>query len=435
MADFGGFQITTPQELQAQQMAQRQKLFGGGVPISAQRQGNIELALDGIFGNPQMRQANRAQQALKTAAQSTASPQDGESQLDFEMRRLTKMRDALTDISPDTANQINERLLQLGEMKFQRQRLTAADQRTQESHDLEIDKGKDEQQMRHLLGGNTYIYDPESGTAQSFDLRDPSQAQDFIKARQDQSKILMSPAQVYDLYHDVTIEKMKIREALARADTGGSKVEEQRAEQASSGMLGLLSTTDRIFQVLDTNPDVLTVGSKGAAKLDQLAQNLGSVARAANGGKTSDGTNIDSWLAENNITNARAAGLVVGVAYELAKTRDSSGRISDKDLDASLKSIGSNNPDPRVLVANLNDIIQSNSQALMDRMNTLSPATREAMKDRTTLLRKRLDEFQTKFTRYTKGNRGPAAMGATGAKNPAEMSVDEILAQPEVKGQ
>jgi hypothetical protein len=412
MANFGGFEMETPQEVLAKLDAQRRRVMTEG-NVHQQRSQNIESALDILFGNAAVRQSKRLQQRVMTA-QKSAEQKPDEDPLDFELRRLAAMRDAVSDLDPAVASQINGRLLQLGEAKMQRQRLKASDQREEETHALKIAEARDEGTLRKLTGGNTYVLNTADGSAESFDLLDPAQSAAFDKAQRKPGVMVITPAQAYQLYHDKTIEAMKVRRALAESD-GLSKVTSQRVEQASAGLLDLYATADRIFQVLETNPDVMTSMSAGAQKLDKVATELGAAGRVASGGKTVEGQSIDDWLKSNSITNTRAQGLIVGLAYATAKANDPSGRISDKDLAAAMEMVGGNNPNPAAIVANLNDSLTARSQALFDRLDTLPEGVREQMKARRELLGTRMGSFQTRFEKYAKGKLGRESTGATAA--------------------
>lgn len=123
MADFGGFNVQTPQEVLARLQAQRDQFRQSPDP-AVRRQATMDQALDVLFGNPQVRTAEKITKALERAGK-TVSPQQGEDQLDGELRRLQTMRDAVADLDPSTAAQINQRMLVLGAEKLERQKLLA----------------------------------------------------------------------------------------------------------------------------------------------------------------------------------------------------------------------------------------------------------------------------------------------------------------------
>lgn len=123
MADFGGVNILTPQEVLARLQAQRDQFRQSGDP-AVRRQATVDQALDSLFGNPQLQAAQRVTGAI-TAAQNSVKPVEGESDLDTELRRLKSMRDAVLDIDPAAASQINQRMMAVGAEKLERQKLLA----------------------------------------------------------------------------------------------------------------------------------------------------------------------------------------------------------------------------------------------------------------------------------------------------------------------
>lgn len=414
MADFGGFQMQTPQEVLAQLAANRSRVMVGG-DINQQRSQNIESALDGLFGNPQVRAAQRNQDALRRATANLPSKQEGEDDLDFEMRRLKAMRDAVADVSPETASQLNMQLLKIGEEKFQRARLTASDKRAEEEHGYKIDELKDEKTLREATAGRTYVLDKATGNAEAYDLRDEASNADFIEAAKKPNTMVITPAMAAQIYMNDADNAVRLRAALARAENsaaGGSKVEQQRLSNMSGGLFDLYATADRIFQVFDANPDALTGSAKGGQALDKLATELGAAGRLATGAKLKDSDlSIDDWLKANSITSTRMRGLVVGLAYATAKANDPAGRISDKDLAAAVEMIGGDNPNPASILSNLNDNLTIRTNTTLDQLKTATPATREALQDRINLLEKRSGEFKTRLQKYTQGAMGSAATG------------------------
>lgn len=408
MADFGSFQAQTPQEVLAKLAQNRSQVMVSG-NVQQQRSQNIETALDGLFGNPQVRQAKRLETALKTA-QSANTQRDGEDPLDFELRRLQSMRDAVADVDPATASQINAKMLEVGETKFQRKRLMAADTRAEEEHTAKMAESTDEAKMRKLTGGSTYVLNQKDGSVAGFDLLDQNDVSGFQKAAAQPGTIVITPAQAFSLYHDKSVEAMKMRQKLAGADDF-SKVTSKDVEKASAGLLDLYATTDRLFQVLETNPDALSQTSAGAMKFEKVATELAAAGRAASGNKLKDGTPIDDWMASNSITNNRAQSLIVALAAANARANNPDGRISDRDMVIATQMVGGNNPNPAVVMSNLNDTLTRSSQALFDRLDTLPEGVKEQLAERRKLLGERADSFQARFAKYTNGAQGPDATG------------------------
>lgn len=123
MADFGGINIPSPQEVLMRQQAQRDQFRQSSDP-AVRRQATIDSALDTLFGNPQLQAAQRVTDAV-SKAQNTIEPSPGESDLDTELRRLKAMRDAVADVDPSVAAQIDQRRLAIGAQKLERDKLLA----------------------------------------------------------------------------------------------------------------------------------------------------------------------------------------------------------------------------------------------------------------------------------------------------------------------
>lgn len=416
MANFGGFEMETPQEVLARTQAQRSAAMSQG-NIHQQRSANMERALDVLFGPPGMRDAKRRQDAIKRAQAAVQPKQPGEDQLDYEMRDLAAKRDAIADISPDVASQINQRLLELGEAKLQRQRLIAQDQRASEKHTMEMEAGKREATMDKLIGGNTYVVDTSNNAAVAFDLLDPAQTAAFEQEKNKPGRRVITSAQAFALMMQDDAQAAAMRLALAKADNdvGGSKVTYKELEKLSGGLLDLHATAERIFNVFDSNPDVLTGGSKGAAALDKIATEIGAAGRIASGGVTKEGTQIDSWLKQNSIQNTRMQGLVVGLAYSLAKTNDPGGRLSDNDLRMAVQMVGGDNPNPAAILANLNDNMVKTNNALIGRIETSGDAVAKELGPRLNLLKKNKEAYDARMSRYAQGSRGAEATGTESA--------------------
>lgn len=124
---FAGLQINSPQQIQAANRARYQEMWASGNPIAMQ-QATLQNSLDAIFGNPDEMQAKRVMDTL-TGAQNSVTPQEGDTDVDTEIRRLQSMRDAISDIDPNVASQLNTQMLQLGQVKLEQDKLKAEEAR------------------------------------------------------------------------------------------------------------------------------------------------------------------------------------------------------------------------------------------------------------------------------------------------------------------
>lgn len=133
MAKFAGFNITTPQEAQQRQQQMRLQLLGSNNPLLIQ-QAIFGNAFDSLFGNPEVRAAQKVQQKLSTAV-ANAAP--GEDELGTEINRLSAVRDAVADLDPNLADQVRARLVELEGERLERNKLLAEERRAEAGFQLE----------------------------------------------------------------------------------------------------------------------------------------------------------------------------------------------------------------------------------------------------------------------------------------------------------
>lgn len=124
---FAGLKFETPQQVQARQMAERQQAWASGNPFAMQ-QATVSNFLDTMFGNPEQMQAKRLQDAL-TGADQSVTAMEGDTDIDTQLKRVRAMRDAVADLDPSVASQLNTQMLQLGQVKLEQDKLLAEERR------------------------------------------------------------------------------------------------------------------------------------------------------------------------------------------------------------------------------------------------------------------------------------------------------------------
>jgi hypothetical protein len=154
----------------AAQQAQIQQ--GIGAPSPFQRNSALGTMLGRtLFGNPQLQQANAIQNGLKSGASGAGTQQDGESDVDYTLRKLKAQRDAVADISPQLAAQLNTQILTLGQKKFENSRLQASDTRQQTLFEEGQPAAKAEA-ANALAQNRTYVLTPNPKTSpQGYDVK------------------------------------------------------------------------------------------------------------------------------------------------------------------------------------------------------------------------------------------------------------------------
>lgn len=120
---FAGLNLPSPQQVRQANQSRYQEMWASGQPIAMQ-QATLQNALDSIFGNPQEQHAKSVMDTL-TRAQQSVTAQEGDTDVDTEIRRIKAMRDSVADKDPQTASQLNMQMLQLGQVKLEQDKLKA----------------------------------------------------------------------------------------------------------------------------------------------------------------------------------------------------------------------------------------------------------------------------------------------------------------------
>lgn len=170
---FAGLNLPSPQQVQAANRARYQEMWASGNP-QAMQQATFSNFLDSIFGNPQEVQAKQIMATLNSA-QSSVTAQEGDTDVDTEIRRIKAMRDAVADKDPQVASQLNMQMLQLGQVKLEQDKLkaeatykAAAEQRAQSAEEraaalFPIEAATKGNEFAQSLGEGVNYMDPKTG--------------------------------------------------------------------------------------------------------------------------------------------------------------------------------------------------------------------------------------------------------------------------------
>lgn len=362
MADFGGIEIETPQEVLARLEAmQADNLQRAGQDPFSQRMARIENTFSSFAGQAQVM---RAQNLIKMTAAKTsealkalppgASPQQ---QARARYEAMAAIADELD--RPDIGIQAQNKLLELDQADFERSRLTAADERTKETHALNVEKRRQEIDeinreaaliekrgtYRHVIKGAPGNL---SHTAFRVDTEDGSK--EFHQYMEENpTAVAMDEDTAASILFDNAGEPI-------------SKYEARDLRKTTTANLNAGRTALRFMEVLRENPDAFTAGEKGAAALSRVISHVESVANAVKGTMTNDAfadneRTINRYLEQSQITDARLKGLAVNLAYAIARQKDDQGRLSDTDVQMALRMIGgeNGNPNPYAIYKTLED--------------------------------------------------------------------------------
>lgn len=220
MADDSGLDIPNPTDIQAAQQAQIQQGLGAASPF--QRNSAIGTMLGrSLFGNPQLQQANTIQNGLKSAQDALPPQAQDETDVDYTLRKLKAQRDAVADVSPQLAAQLNTQILTLGQKKLENSRLQAADARQQATFDAGASTRAAEL-ANGAVQNRTYVLTPNAKSPQgydvkAFDMTDPTQSSAFKDASSQPNAQVMNQQQAAQLFKGADVQSLKDASKLATA--------------------------------------------------------------------------------------------------------------------------------------------------------------------------------------------------------------------------
>lgn len=220
MADDSGLDIPNPTDIQAAQQAQIQQGLGAASPF--QRNSAIGTMLGrSLFGNPQLQQANTIQNGLKSAQDALPPQAQDETDVDYTLRKLKAQRDAVADVSPQLAAQLNTQILTLGQKKIENSRLQAADARQQATFDAGASTRAAEL-ANGAVQNRTYVLTPNAKSPQgydvkAFDMTDPMQSSAFKDASSQPNAQVMNQQQAAQLFKGADVQSLKDANKLATA--------------------------------------------------------------------------------------------------------------------------------------------------------------------------------------------------------------------------
>ena len=390
MADFGGFEVKTPQEVLAEIAAQQQQIAAMRDP-RAQRNANIQFQLANAFGNPELKKAKALERTMTDVDATMKKSGEQPGTLAWEQKRLEGMYNAVKDRDPAAASQIASRLTEIDEQRFERKRLEAQDKRAeQDAFDRHRESTARAEKAERLNNMNNISYvasvDEETGEMkiQAYNPNDPESRLAFEKAKMVEGNVVLSREEAADKFDqgllddaDMTLHNNSAfttrlgtyeaqRNAFERATRIGSVLAGN--PNANTGTAGLINSMNEAGQ------EALAVHSK---VLDVLGvplnenYNSGAIETALKGFK---------WYTElDGSDQAAMKGLTLNMAYVLARSLDPSGRLSDADVMFAARMIGASQGDPKVLMRVMTDQIWGASEKVLraDRTDLGSLTERE----------------------------------------------------------
>jgi len=377
MADFGGFEIETPQEVQARlQQGQQQRLRSAGRDRVAIAEALFANSLQGVIANADAALAGRKVKQIamaQKAAEKALPPTSSAAQ-----RREAKLLAAqaiIGETDPAASLQIDNQLIGIEEEKAQQARLTAQDARRSEESTLRITNLKSQIEQRELdaeldnIANSTQsfsvgtpedpfktvsfnIIDPETGEV------DPEAVAEMRKFQQENPEAL-GPMSPRDLNR--ATGKRKLDDAGINPSIG--KTEARKLREQANGARRVANNAERMLTILTSNPNINSKAEGSIAAINSVANEFQSFTGAIRSGLTgeADAENrqrLSKGLSDAGIDVARWEGLTINLAYSIARSLEPGGRLSDADVANAVKMIGALNSDPNAVASVFKDLLE-----------------------------------------------------------------------------
>lgn len=407
MADFGGFNLKTPEEVLAGLAAQRQQI--AMLPPAQQRNANIQFQLQGIFGNPELQKAKRLEGSMEQAQK--AVPKDlTKGSLDYEQARLSAMFDAVKDLDPVAASQIATKLTMLDEEKFERDRLKAQSARADRQiamQERESNARATALERNNILNDRFVIADVSDPAKPKLKYYNPGDIADMAEFEARAKK----GGDIRVLNREEAARLSGHTEALGDLWNKSAINTKTQSIQANGNSFRRAS---RLIDILSANPGANTSTASFQGVLADAAQEAKTVLRK--GSEVTDGLN-DSQAKAKISSALEQAGLFTGpdardratmeaiglnMAYSLARSLDPSGRLSDADVQFAARMLASSRGDPTIIGRVLTEqmsLLNRDTTSMV--MSDIGP-DRAGDNGQASLIRRHYDSANTEYENYLK---------------------------------
>lgn len=365
MANFGGFDVQTPQEVLGRLNQARQE-------AASSRNENIVFNLTNMFSADlwKARKIEDNMRAAQNTFDETTTAKPGS--LDYEAERLSAMYQAVKDFDPVAGAQIASQLTQIDEARFERERLSAQDRRAEDANTRANETTaitNDKNRRLNLQDNTTYIEttDPTTGrrSYEAYNLGDPDSRLAFEKARMKDGTVVLTRSEMADRNAPADDADM----ALHNKSTFSTKLETLQAAEHSlrqgARIVSILAANPdantSFTDILDETNDVLQSGKAALAKAAEVAGYAGPNDNV-NMSKVQGVLNGIEWYTDMDAEDRAAVeALTLNMAYVLARSLDPSGRLSDADVMFAGRMMAASNGDPRTLARAMTEQVVSNA--------------------------------------------------------------------------
>lgn len=383
MADFGGFNVTTPMEVMAALQQQQQQIRMIQDP-NQQAQAQMQFTLSNLFGGGPMMRAKKAEDRMKVAETGVQKSGLEPGTLDYEKARLGAMFDAVKDVDPQAASQIVSRMTELDNELFERNRLKAQEVRQERYADSQLalnDEALKASQRRNILDNVAYMKTEDSEGNPVLKPYDISTQRNEIEQAKLRGGVLLSREEAVD-----AMDRRQRNAAILQMHNNSTF--SKKLGTADAQIQGLKQAT-RLVQILGKNPGAATswgglqktlgnTAQEGISFLQTLAQKEGKTLNLSDTGERLFGYLKEfQWWNDLGEEKAAMESLALNMAYTLARSLDDTGRLSDADVMFAARMLGSTNGNPKSMVRAMTENVVGRAIAFgaaeMDDLEAFAP--------------------------------------------------------------
>lgn len=336
MANVGGFEFTGSNALIDQANQQIQQLRNSN-DLNSQLAANSQQVINAIFSSPEIRKAKETEAALSEALGSVQK-EAGESDIDFSIRQNNAVRDRLASVDPNIAVQANDNIIQLNSEKLEQRRLKVG----VEADELELKNA-----LQTAVDSKTPVIFRRNavGDLTAVASLDPDSTPDEINAK---------IAQLQDARPDEQfvvgsgLDRLKIEDISLTKGGGLNRSDIGDIEEAIDNTATLFFNGNTFMDQMLEAPLSLTAGAESLREAGSFIQGVRRI--AGNFGADEIEAEEDAELVQEifqrtgfnetiedlGVESGVSRGLVLNMAYTLAKTLDPGGRLSDQDVEMAI---------------------------------------------------------------------------------------------------
>jgi hypothetical protein len=335
MNGFGGFEFDGSAELKARAEQQIAALRQSN-DINSQLAANSQQVIGALFGSPEIRKAQRTERALEDSLAQVGEKQEGESEFDYQVRQQEAVRSNLSKVDPKVALQANDNLIKLKTEQLEQRKMKAST--------TKMETDTNEAVRVAELAKKTAIFQiNKDGTR--VPVKWVADGEDPIAALNAYNQ---AHAGTFDL--GTGIEMTELEEAIRGG--GLSNMNNSTIRPLVEGR-SILSLSRRVAEGSTAAENIATTFKALANEYTGVTDVLdprytGDVEaeKAAAEAKLSKVDPIIDSLVDQGVVSSVLKGQVKALAYQLAKSFEPGGRLSDQDVDMAMEMlVGDGNPD------------------------------------------------------------------------------------------